>query len=129
MLLDYALDGGQTNSGTFELILAEQTVEHTKELVRVFHAETNSVVANRNYSPTDSFHLAHLNDGALSWTSVLNGIVQQLYENLFHQSGIAIDSGQGGDLPLDLAARELGCQFTQNEFHKRVKWRLLPVQL
>src|SRR5260370_40220777 len=97
-----------------------QRLEPPKELVRMFHVETNTVAANRNDSLAAGFHLADLNNRSLSWTSVLSGIVQQIHENLFHQSGIAIDSGQGSDPPLALTAERLGRPFVHNKSNERV---------
>src|SRR6266700_3920510 len=43
-----ALDYGEANAGAFEFILVVQSLQNTKQFVRVLHIETDSIITHKN---------------------------------------------------------------------------------
>src|SRR5208337_2859506 len=62
VLMDDALDRRQADTRPLKVCLAMQPLEYSKELVHMFHAETDAVIANEDSRLAVHYHLSHLDD-------------------------------------------------------------------
>jgi hypothetical protein len=86
--VDDASDGGETDSGAFEVLIAVQAVEGIEEFVGVVHVEAGSVVLDEERL----FFLikAKVNDGLVDLRGKLGGVSEEIFESDPEELGVAV---------------------------------------
>ena len=85
MLMDDAQDRRQTHTRPLKVCLAVEPLEYSKELVHMFHAETDPVVTNEDSRLAVHYRLSHLDDGYRPGACELESVREQVLENQLHQ--------------------------------------------
>src|SRR5207302_4166903 len=104
VLADDAIDRGEADTGAFELLGAMQALKYAEQFVGIFHVEPDTIVANEDGRIAIVLNAADLDKGDRAWTSIFDGVGEQVGENDFHEAGITGKSWQRQDAPIDLAA-------------------------
>src|SRR5579883_459875 len=87
MALHNALHSGQANSSAFEVFGAMQSLENAKEFVRIFHVETNPVIANENGGFVFTLRHSDFDDCLFTGPGELDGVQKQVLHDLFDRIG------------------------------------------
>src|SRR5580658_8944988 len=74
MLVNNPLHRRQAYPCTIEIFLAVKTLEHSKQLIRIFHVEAHSVVPNKNCRRAFALHLSNFDQGRLARPAVLDRV-------------------------------------------------------
>src|SRR5437899_1142691 len=99
MPVDDALNDGEPNARTFEVLGAVEPLENAEELVGVLHLEACSIVADEE----DGFvgrrvqSTADLDLRGVTPSGVLDGVPDQVREDLFEQNGFAVTNRERPD--------------------------------
>ena len=104
MLLNNALHRGQADAGALEILGAVKPLEDTEQLIGIFHAEADAIVANENSRIPVFFDLADFDDGAGTGTGELKGVGHQILKNLLDQDRVAFNKRKVRDNPFHLPA-------------------------
>src|SRR3954468_7043822 len=78
-----------------------QPLEDTEEFVGKLHIETNPVITNKDGCSLVRLLSSHFNTRRLASAGKLNGVPEEVRENLPNEGRIALHRGQSPDLPLD----------------------------
>lgn len=127
---DDALDDRQADAGAFKFLGAVQALEDAEQFVGVFHIETDAVVADENDGFIVHGAQADFNDGGFARPAVFDGIGKQVGKDLFEKARIAIDGGQFGNAPFDIAplgfAPQFGDDLVDNGIQRRAFFFSFP---
>src|SRR6266478_530480 len=116
VLVNDSLHGGQADSCPFEFFSAVEPLERTKELLGALRVETYAVVPHHNGAFAIDQYLADLDDGGIAGPGVLDGVGEQVGQNLPHQPAVTPEDRQIFDPEFDLPVRVLGVQLAQHFF-------------
>src|SRR4051812_32230950 len=78
-----------------------QPLKDTEEFVGKFHIETNPVITNKDGCPPLRVLGSHFNARRLASSGKLNGVPEEIRENLLDECCIALHGGQCLDVPID----------------------------
>src|SRR4051812_38745552 len=126
MLVDDTGYRSQSDAGPFEILHAVQALEDPEELVREFHVEADSVVADVDGSSLRHHAAADLDDRVLAGASELCRIAEQVGEDLLYQPRIALDRREPLNTPFNLEYADL-VQFFNDALGCRKERDRLPV--
>src|SRR5205823_3735271 len=106
--LDDPVDDRQADAGTLEILTAVHSLKHPEELAGVFHVEAGPIIPNKVGWTLDGIGLkdANFDPGLFVLARVLDGVTQEVDEDLFEQSGVAFGIWQLADHHLDLSPLE-----------------------
>src|SRR5947208_15766960 len=104
MPLDDPVDDGQADAGTLEILAAVHPLKHPEELAGVLQVEPGPIVPNKVGWALGGIALedANFDPGMFALARVLDGVTQEVDEDLFQQSGVAFGIWQLANLHLDL---------------------------
>src|ERR1043166_1713367 len=99
----------QTYSSTLKFLSPMEALKNAKQLVHIFHVETDTVVADENGSAAISLAFADFDDRFLARAGIFNSVGKQIGKFLFHQSRIALNDWELLNAPLDVTPGSLAC--------------------
>lgn len=85
VLMDDALDRRQADTRALKVCLTMEPLEYSKELVHMFHAETDAVIANEDSRLAVYYRLSHLDDSYIPGARELESVREQVSENQLHR--------------------------------------------
>jgi len=94
--------GGKPYPGTLELLLAMQSLEHSKKLLSVLGVKSGAVVFHEHEWRSRIQHLPNFNNGRRPATGELDGVRQQVHKNGARQSCVAMPDWEIPDSPFNL---------------------------
>src|SRR5665213_1705976 len=105
---DNAADGGETDAGPLEVLVAVQAVEGVEELAGVEHVEARAVVA---HEPSFLFRVpAEVDDADGLLRAELDGVAEEVFEGDLGEFGVGPGEEAGLDVERDVAAGVLIAQ-------------------
>jgi hypothetical protein len=112
MARDYATNIRQANAGSLEDFAGMEAPKDAKEFVCVSIFEADPVVPDENHHLVVAFlSLANLDFGQLARARVLNGVREEIDQDLAKHGTIGLDLWEACDRPADLAILSLVAQF------------------
>src|SRR5580692_8189467 len=94
------LDGSQPYPGAFKRLSGVQTLKYAKELVYIFHIETDSIVTNEHHDLIwGSVRASDFNFGRRSRAREFNGIRDQVDECQPQHGTVSVHGRQFSDFP------------------------------
>ena len=110
---DDAFDVGQADAGAFEVAGVVEALEDAEELGGVLGIEAGSVVADEEGEKLGAggggFD-ADLNGGGRAAAGELDGVGQEIGDDLAEEGAVAEDGWEGLDTPIDPAAGKIGLE-------------------
>ena len=129
MAVNDAADVGEANAGAFELVFSMEALKDTEELVGISHVKSDSVVGDRK----NEFGLGGLgsdfNNGGLPAGAVFDRVGDKIDPHEAKHGGIALDDGQRGDAPDDIAETFVSFKIADDRFNRFGEINFLPGQL
>src|SRR5437667_1291375 len=128
MLAHDAVHRGQAHAGPLKLLSPVQPLEDAKQFASVFHAESDTVIADKHGHLAVPLGVADFEDGGGARAGVFDGVGEEVGEDLPHQARIAFESGQWLDAPFDGAALGFAFEVCQCFLDHRSQWSRLALQ-
>ena len=90
--VDDPLDAGKAHTGALVLVGTVQALKHAKEFVRVLHVKSGAIVFHEVDSLTGGrvARRTDVNAGFLPATCELQGVVEEVCEDLLEETGVCI---------------------------------------
>src|SRR5471030_748468 len=104
VLMNHTLNGCQANAYPLKILAPVEPLENAEQLVDVPHIEADPVVAHVNHGGFIGGDLADLNNGGLIVAGELDGIGQQVDNDMFDEGRIAVQRRQFADAGIDIAS-------------------------
>src|SRR5712692_6475090 len=79
-----------------------EALKYAEHLVGVPHVKADAVIADEDHWLAVHGHLPYFNDGPFAWPGKLEGVREQVDENLLDQAWITSHKWQRTNLPVDL---------------------------
>src|SRR6266568_4513077 len=115
MLAHDAVHRGQAHAGPLKLFSPVQSLEDTKQFVCVFHAEPDTVIADKHGHLAVHLGVADFDDGGGARAGVFDSVGEEVGQDLPHQARITFEGGERVYAPFDGAtfsfALEVGEHF------------------
>ena len=116
-------------AGAFKFLRAMEALEDAEKIAGVLHVESDTIVPRtRKDGGVISLHrflLPMLNARIFATARVFGGVGQQVDENLFDKSRIAVRGRQRFGVPLDFAVGVVEFDVSQRAFHERRQFHAL----
>src|SRR5207249_7510191 len=93
--LHHLLHNGQSGPSAFELLLPYQPVKESKNAVVVFHVKTDAVIRNHDLTGIGKLLAGYINVWRPGVSAVLEGIVDQIGQNLQEAALPSTNTRQG----------------------------------
>src|ERR1043165_7218596 len=97
------LDIGQADAGSFKFVCFVKALEHTEELIGIFHVEADSVIADeKDMLAVVIGGTADFNLGASARSAVFESVGKQVEHHLAHEGWVSIYLRKRSNFPNDL---------------------------
>src|SRR5262249_24581000 len=102
---DDALDGRQSDPGSFELVLLVKPLKYAEQLVGVLHVEADSIVSNADdHGVIVAIRAADLDFGVWPSSGELDAVGQEIHQYHTKHRAVAVDHRQSGETPDDVTS-------------------------